>query len=85
MRTIPIVTIAVAATAAVGLLGGQGGCARVKVDPIEVKTIHIVHDVNIRVDRQLDEFFAFQEQQQRASTQPATTAPSTQTAAGDVK
>jgi hypothetical protein len=47
-------------------------CARVKVDPIEVKPIHIVHDINIRVDRQLDEFFAFQEKM-GASTQPATT------------
>ncbi len=46
-------------------------CARVKVDPIEVKPIHIVHDINIRVDRQLDEFFAFQEKM--AATQPTTT------------
>ena len=52
-------------------------CARVKVDPIEVKPIHIVHDINIRVDRQLDEFFAFQE---KATTQPTTT--TAQTAAG---
>ena len=49
-------------------------CARVTVDPIEVKPIHIVHDINIRVDRSLDEFFAFEAQ--KASTQPATTAPS---------
>ena len=48
-------------------------CARVKVDPIEVKPIHIVHDINIRVDRQLDEFFAFEAQ--KATTQPA--APAT--------
>ncbi|MDQ3440669.1 MAG: hypothetical protein M3478_10010 [Planctomycetota bacterium] len=47
-------------------------CARVRVDPIEVKPIHIVHDINIRVDRQLDEFFAFQEKM-GATTQPATT------------
>ena len=62
------------------------GCARVKVDPIEVKTIHIVHDINIRVDKQLDEFFAFQEQP--ATTQPATMAASTKptaAVAGDVK
>ena len=67
------------------------GCARVKVDPIEVKTIHIVHDVNIRVYKQLDEFFAFQEQ--AGATQPATMATTTQPAtqpttaavAGDVK
>ena len=48
-------------------------CARVKVDPIEVKPIHIVHDINIRVDRQLDEFFAFQEKS-AAATQPTTAA-----------
>ena len=47
-------------------------CAHVKVDPIEVKPIHIIHDINIRVDRQLDEFFAFEAQ--KAATQP-TTAP----------
>ena len=47
-------------------------CARVKVDPIEVKPIHIVHDINIRVDRQLDEFFAYQEKM-GATTQPTTT------------
>ena len=47
------------------------GCAHVKVDPIEVKEIHIVHDVNIRVDKQLDEFFAFQDQ--HPTTQPTTT------------
>ena len=47
-------------------------CARVKVDPIEVKPIHIVHDINIRVDRQLDEFFAFQEKM-GSTTQPTTT------------
>jgi hypothetical protein len=54
-------------------------CARVTVDPIEVKPIHIVHDINIRVDRQLDDFFAFQEKL-AASTQPAATAPVPQTA-----
>lgn len=81
--TTPSITIAAAATAVVGLL--PLGCARVSVDPIEVKTIHVVHDVNIRVDRQLDDFFAFQEQQQRAATQAATAPATQQTAAGDVK
>ena len=51
------------------------GCARVRVDPIEVKTIHIVHDINIKVDRELDEFFAFQERAGGATTAPATTTP----------
>ena len=57
-------------------------CAHVKVDPIEVKEIHIVHDVNIHVDRELKDFFAFEDEQQRATTQPATQAVSS---AGDVK
>ena len=56
-------------------------CARVKVDPIEVKPIHIVHDINIRVDRQLDEFFAFQVKM-GATTQPATTAAAPAQTAG---
>ena len=58
-------------------------CARVKVDPIEVKTIHIVHDINIKVDRELDEFFAFQERgagAAGATTAPATTQATTPTA-----
>jgi hypothetical protein len=80
--------IAVTLTSALAALTS---CARVKVDPIEVKTIHIVHDVNIRVDKQLDEFFAFQEQ--GGATQPTTMASTTQPAtqattaavAGDAK
>ena len=55
-------------------------CARVetesKVDvrPIEVKPIHITVDVNVRVDRELDNFFAFEDQaatRPAAATQPA--------------
>ena len=68
------------------------GCVHVKTDPIEVKTIHIQHDVTIGVDKALEDFFAFQE---RSATQPATnattepaapaaTAPAA-AAAGDVK
>ena len=69
------------------LIVGPVACSpRVHVDPIEVKPIHIVHDINIRVDKQLDEFFAFQEQG-ASTTQPATNtaASTTQTAAGDVR
>jgi len=48
-------------------------CARVHVDPVEVKPIHIVLDVNIRVDRELEQFFAFESNPAReSSTQPAT-------------
>ena len=64
----------VAAAASLPLL--LTGCLHVKTDPIEVKTIHIQHDVTIGVDKALEDFFAFQE---RAGTQPttATTNPAT--------
>jgi hypothetical protein len=60
-----------------------GGCAHVKVDPIQVQTIHIVHDVNISVDKTLEDFFAFQESQAttRAAATTQATQPTTQTAA----
>jgi hypothetical protein len=57
-------------------------CARldtrseVDVKPIEVKPIHITVDVNVRIDRELDEFFAFEEEV--PATKPAT-APTTTT------
>lgn len=34
-----------------------GGCISVKTEPIEVKPIHITVDVNVRVDKALDDFF----------------------------
>jgi hypothetical protein len=33
------------------------GCVHVKTDAIEVKPIHITVDVNVKVDRALDDFF----------------------------
>ena len=33
------------------------GCLSVKTAPIEVKPIHITVDVNVKVDRALDDFF----------------------------
>jgi len=33
------------------------GCATVTVAPIEVKPIHITVDVNVKIDRALDDFF----------------------------
>ncbi len=38
------------------------GCTqhRIMVDPIEVKPMHITVDVNLRVDRELDNFFDFE-------------------------
>ena len=47
----------------------------VEVAPVEVKPIHITIDVNVRVDRALDDFFkdidaADQAEEQAPSTQP---------------
>lgn len=33
------------------------GCLNVKTEPIEVKPIHITVDVNVKVERALDDFF----------------------------
>ncbi|MBT3380082.1 MAG: hypothetical protein HN742_25890 [Lentisphaerae bacterium] len=33
------------------------GCIRVKTEPVEVKPIHITVDVNLRIDRELEDFF----------------------------
>jgi hypothetical protein len=42
----------------VGLLG-QSACTRheVEVKPLEIKPIHITIDINVKVDRALDDFF----------------------------
>jgi len=70
------------------VVGGLlSGCARVSVEGGE-KPIHIVLDINIRVDQALDRFFAFEEQAAPAppatptSSMPTSTAPATQPAAG---
>jgi len=39
------------------LLLNMGGCLSVRTQPIEVKPIHITIDVNVKVDRALDDFF----------------------------
>ena len=60
-------------------------CARVQVEH-KVEPIHIVHDINIRVDKHLEDFFAFQDKSATpaaaTTTQPATaqTASSSNTA-----
>ena len=51
-------------------------CAHVKVDPIEVKPIHIVADINVRVERQLDDFFSFEKGVAAMAATTQTTAPS---------
>jgi len=36
---------------------GLTGCIRIKPDPVEVKPIHITVDVNVRMERDLQDFF----------------------------
>ena len=40
------------------------GCTRhtVEVKPVKVEPIHITIDVNIKIDRQLDDFFDFEDE-----------------------
>jgi hypothetical protein len=48
------------AAAMVWALGGLAACAthhEVEVKPVEIKPIHITIDVNVKVDRALDDFF----------------------------
>jgi hypothetical protein len=61
---------------------GLASCAHVSVDPIEVKPIFITMDINVKVDRQLDDFFAFEKKYEKpgattavAATQPAEALP----------
>ena len=79
-RTIPLI---LSAAASALLLSACTPTVKVKH---EVEPIHLTADINIRVDKRLDEFFAYQEQP--AATQPAsgsTSMPATTTAAGDVQ
>lgn len=49
--------------ASVVLLGAlASGCLwhSVKTDPIEIKPIHITMDINLKVQRELDEFFDYE-------------------------
>jgi hypothetical protein len=39
------------------ILLNTSGCLSVKTQPIEVKPIHITVDVNVKVDKALDDFF----------------------------
>ncbi len=59
------------AAAAIVLING---CAKVSVEGGD-KPIHIVMDINVKVDRELDQFFSFEQ----PATQP-TTAPTTNVA-----
>ncbi|MEM7205347.1 MAG: hypothetical protein AAF628_34140 [Planctomycetota bacterium] len=43
---------------------GLASCTshRVEIEPIEVKPIHVTIDVNVKVQRELDEFFDFEDE-----------------------
>ena len=58
------------------LIGGGSGCIRVKsdpvrVEPIRVEPIHIIVDVNVKVERELDNFFGDIDNPAAAAAQPA--------------
>ncbi len=62
--------LAVVAVWGVGMV--TTGCIehRVKAEPIEVKPIHITVDVNLRVDKQLEDFFDFEKGVEPKQPQP---------------
>jgi hypothetical protein len=39
------------------MLVAGNGCIRIKSDPVEVKPIYITVDVNLKVERELEDFF----------------------------
>ncbi len=62
--------------AVVAVLWATHGCAikhDVKVEPIEIKPIHITMDINIKVDREVDAFF--DEVQNKAAQKSASAEP----------
>lgn len=59
------------------LAGTTAACTRhhVEVAPVEVKPIHITIDVNVKIDREIDDYFGDlfeQEEQLREQQQKAT-------------
>jgi hypothetical protein len=63
MKRMIVLTLCVVALAALP------SCVKVQLD--QQKPIHVVVDVNIRIDRQLDDFFAFERKLLEPSTKPA--------------
>ncbi|ACB77315.1 hypothetical protein [Opitutus terrae] len=49
----------------------SGGCLSVKTQPIEVKPIHVTVDVNVKVDRALNDFFGDLDQKSATLETPA--------------
>ena len=48
----------------------------VKVEPVEIKPIHITMDINIKVDREVDDFFTEVEKKAAETNPGSQTAPS---------
>ncbi len=73
MRSHPRLTLLGLAACASGL----AGCVSVRTEPIEVKPIHITVDVNVKVERALDDFFDDLDAQSKTVThdQPQETKP----------
>ncbi|MEO6994172.1 MAG: hypothetical protein ABI273_11110 [Lacunisphaera sp.] len=51
------------------------GCLNVKTAPIEVKPIHITVDVNVKVDRALNDFFGDLDKKSTTIETPKTATP----------
>ncbi len=49
-----------------------GGCLSVRTEPIEVKPIHVTVDVNVKVDKALDDFFGDLDQKSATLAKPST-------------
>lgn len=62
--------------AGVASLGAAlAGCVNVRTEPIEVKPIHITVDVNVRVERALEDFFGDLDAQSATLKHPANPEP----------
>ena len=48
------------------------GCLNIKTEPIEVKPIHITVDVNVKVEKALDDFFGDLDKQSTTLANPQT-------------
>lgn len=57
------------------LLSITSGCLNVKTEPIEVKPIHITVDVNVKVERALDDFFGDLDKKSTTIETPKPSAP----------
>ena len=69
--------------AVVAVLSATHGCSvkhDVKVEPIEIKPIHITMDINVKVDREVEAFF--NEVEEKGGKTPAV---DTQNSKGDKK